>query len=301
VEPHRTETLQRCPICGSEALVPALQVRDHTCSLRLFQFTDCLDCSFRFTNPRPTLDAIGNFYLSNNYISHGHSEGGILERVYRFVRQRAIRRKHRMIAKYKPSGHILDFGCGTGDFLGYLRSRGYQVVGVEPSIRARELAVQNHSLVVVPFINALPALEQFHVTTMWHVLEHVHDVRETLRKVYARMALGALLVVAVPDRESWDAEFYGADWAAYDAPRHLSHFRRKDMCQLLADQGFELLNIRGMWFDAPYVSILSERQRGTGRWLSLFKGALIGCFSNLIALVSTKPTSSSLYLARKKR
>lgn len=204
-----------------------------------------------------------------------------------------------MIAKHVPFGHILDVGCGTGDFIGYLKSRGYRAMGVEPSIRARELAVSNNAVVIVPSLEAVPALGQFDVITMWHVLEHVHDVRETLRKVHARMAPGALFVIAVPDRQSWDAEHYGADWAAYDVPRHLSHFRRKDVRRLLAEQGFELLAIRGMWFDAPYVSILSERHRGTRKVLSIIRGALFGCFSNLIALVSDKPTSSSLYMARK--
>ena len=108
-----------------------------------------------------------------------------------------------------------------------------------------------------------------------------------------------LLVIAVPDRESWDAEHYGSDWAAYDVPRHFSHFRCSDIHRLVTAHGFEPLAVRPMWLDAPYIALLSERYRGHGPVMALLRGVLFGTWSNLVSAVSDRPTSSSLYLFRK--
>ncbi len=301
MEQPPTETILHCPVCGGEELRPFLSGVDHTVSKERFQLTTCATCGFCITNPRPSPASIGRFYASKDYISHTNASSSTQERIYQWVRRNAIRSKHRLIARYQTQGKVLDVGCGTGEFLGYLKSRGYVTQGVEPSAQALKQAIVNHALEVVPDIEGVPASEQFQVITLWHVLEHVHDVRATFKRLHARMSTGGLLVIAVPDRESWDAQHYGADWAAYDVPRHLSHFRRSDLNCLLREQGFEMLATRPMWFDAPYVSMLSERYRGAGTFGALLKGAFVGAFSNLIAAITSRPTSSSLYLAKKAR
>ena len=294
-----TETLENCPICGGGDFVPFLLATDHTVSKESFNLTTCAACGFCVTNPRPTQSTIGKYYESKNYISHTNATNSLQDRTYQLVRKRAIRTKHKQIAQFKPQGTILDMGCGTGEFLAYLRGKGYTVRGIEPNLAAREQAISNHALDVVPDIDRIPPSEQFQTITLWHVLEHVYDVKDTLKKLHARMPTGGLLVIAVPDRESWDAQHYGANWAAYDVPRHLSHFRRRDIGQLLSDQGFQLVKTRRMWFDAAYVSILSERNGGTSQWAAMLKGVLMGITSNIVAVLSSRPASSSLYFARK--
>lgn len=273
--------------------------RDHTLTQELFQVSQCRDCGFCATNPRPDRAHIARYYDSDEYISHSNTKTGLQDRLYQLVRRRAIRSKHRTIARYKPNGQVLDMGCGTGEFLGYLKSQGYMVTGVEPGTAAREQAISNHALDVLTTLEHVPALEQFKVITLWHVLEHVHDIRDTLKKLHARLSHKGLLVIAVPDRESWDAQHYGAEWGAYDVPRHLSHFRRTDVHRLLVEHGFGLLATQPMWFDAPYVSMLSEKYKGAGPIAALVKGALAGFVSNAIAATTSRPTSSSLYLAEK--
>jgi len=192
----------------------------------------------------------------------------------------------------------LDVGCGTGDFLTYLKAQGYQTYGVELSPVARNIA-HTKGLTSVADLEEVPLTQPFNLVTLWHVLEHVSNPRSTLKQIHERMAEGALLVVAVPDHESWDRQHYGPLWAAWDVPRHLSHFRRQDITKLLSETGFNLIEIRPMWFDAPYVSMLSEQYRGANSFSSFWKGLLVGAWSNLIALTTKRPTSSSLYLASK--
>ncbi len=299
VEQAYLEALEQCPVCGVGEWLPFLSVQDHTLNQERFELTTCMSCGFCATNPRPSRAGIGRYYDSPEYISHTNTKAGLQARVYQLVRKRAVRSKHRLIAKFKPNGRVLDLGCGTGEFLSHLRSQGYLTTGVEPGVGAREQAIANHALEVLPTLEQVPALEQFQVITLWHVFEHVHDVRDNLKKLHARLAPGGLLVIAVPDRESWDAAHYSAGWAAYDVPRHLSHFRRGDIQRLLPEHGFRPLSTRGMWFDAPYVSMLSEKYRGAGPLTALLKGSFFGVWSNLIAATTSRPTSSSLYLAEK--
>lgn len=299
VEHPYMETLHQCPLCGQSRLSTLSEPIDHTVSHKSFTIQACDECGFGFTNPRPNPEEIGTYYRSDDYISHTNAGQSLSDRIYQVVRKRTVRSKHKLISQYIQQGAVLDYGCGTGNFLGYLRSKGYRTVGIEPSSIARAQAVALLGPTVVPTLRELEPDDRFQVITLWHVLEHVHDVRDTLRKLHSHAAPGTLLVIAVPDRESWDATHYGAQWAAYDVPRHLSHFRRKDIRRFLDETGFTVFDTRPMWFDAPYVSMLSEKHRGAGSLVALVKGGILGCVSNLVAATTSRPTSSSLFLARK--
>ncbi len=265
-----------------------------------FQLVSCPGCGAVFTTPRPDQNSIGAYYKSEDYISHTNSSRSFQDKLYQLVRKRALRTKHKLISSYRPNGRLLDVGCGTGHFLGYMKSKGYLATGMEPDPHARQQAVADHSLDVLPSLDLVPSNEQFQVVTMWHVLEHVPDIRRTFKKLYSLMSDGGYLFIAVPDHESWDAHHYGSDWAAYDVPRHLNHFRRKDLDRLFREHGFEQLATKPMWFDAFYIAMLSERYKGRGPMLALFKGLCFGLWSNLHAAFSDRPTSSTLYVAQKR-
>lgn len=298
VEQPPLEAVLACPICAQDRWSAIGSPTDHTASGQDFTITRCDHCGFYATNPRPTPQDIGRYYIAPNYVSHNNQTRNLKDRVYRAVRKRTIQNKHKLIADLKPNGRVLDMGCGTGEFLAYMKGQGYLVQGIEPGLSAREQAIANHALDVVPDLNMVPGQEQFQVITLWHVLEHVHDLHDTLKRLYARLSAGGFLVIAVPDRGSWDAEHYGMHWAAYDVPRHLSHFRQQDVHRLLSDHGFQHKKDRRMWFDAPYVSILSEQNMDRSAGTAFLLGALVGLWSNLHALLG-RPTSSTLYIAQK--
>lgn len=299
--PRGTSPLEQvgaCPICGSTDAAPERTVTDHTLSREPFTVQCCGACGFRYTSPRPAQTDIGAYYLSDDYISHAAQARSLKDKIYRWARSRAIRRKHLLIARYQPAGNVLDLGCGTGEFLAHLSQQGYAVHGVEVSERAR-LAARSKGLPVEADLARLPEELGFDVITLWHVLEHLADPRATLATLFNKCRPGGLLVIAVPDNASWDAAHYGSHWAAWDVPRHLSHFRRPHIHRLLQETGFELIATRPMWLDAPYVAMLSEQYRGAGPMGVLVKGGLVGAWSNAVAALTGRPTSSSLFLARK--
>lgn len=292
------EHLSSCPICGCPDSTPAHTCTDHTVTGARFTIQQCLGCGLYFTNPRPAGNKIGDYYLSENYISHAAKARTLRDHLYHWVRRRAIKGKHNLIRSHVEHGRLLDIGCGTGSFLAYMKEVGYDVQGVEVSTAARQVA-QEKQITVVEELGKIPETDRFDVITLWHVLEHVPDPLQTMKEVFLRCAPGGLLVVAVPDRSSWDSSHYGADWAAWDVPRHLFHFRGQDVQRLFKTTGFTPLETRKMWFDAPYVAMLSEQHRGAGPIASLVKGAAIGLWSNGVAWANGRPTSSSLYLAQK--
>ena len=294
------ETLSACPICGHADLAPEGEVKDHHLSQEVFRLTSCISCGFLFTNPRPKQEDIGRYYASVNYISHTDSAASLSDRLYRFARSYALRKKHRLVALYKPQGRLLDVGCGTGSFLGHMKKRGFQVAGVEPSDRARAIAEQTSPGSTFSALAEVDRTKPFEVVTLWHVLEHLPDLNGSFREFNSLLRVGGELFIAVPDRTSWDRTHYGSLWAALDVPRHLSHFGPKDIGMLMEQHGFKLVSSRRMWLDAPYICMLSERYRGRGPLVSLALGLVKGTWSNMVALITGRSTSSTLYIGRKR-
>ena len=135
------------------------------------------------------------------------------------------------------------------------------------------------------------------VITLWHVLEHVHQLHDYLQQIKKILRPGGCLFIAVPNYTSYDATVYREFWAAYDVPSHLYHFSPAAMRQLLQKHQLVLKKIRPMWFDSFYVSLLSEKYKtGTG---SLLKGGWNGFLSNWKALLQKERCSSLIYIITK--
>ncbi|GAB2802342.1 class I SAM-dependent methyltransferase [Rhabdobacter roseus] len=291
------ETLSHCPVCTHTQFAKYLLVKDHTVSKRDFQIVRCERCGFLFTNPRPPAQEIGQYYDSSDYISHHDEATTLMSRVYNGVRNYTTGQKIHLIERVSPrrQGTLLDVGCGTGYFLSQCRQQGWTTVGTEPDAQARDVAQSRVGELIFESIEA-PYFEEksFDIITMWHVLEHVHDLNGTLDWLRARLVADGKLLVAVPNPESNDAQTYQANWAAYDVPRHLYHFTRKTMQELMDRHAFRLESVQPMWFDSYYVSMLSTRYQ-SGR-TSLPKSVLSGSVSNWKGRKSSKgfPNTSSL-------
>jgi len=250
-----TEAVVNCPICHHTEFIPWLTTQDHFLSHEVFHLVACANCQFVITSPRPSESTIGKYYQSEDYISHSDSTKTIQDKIYQLARNYAIRKKIKLIESYHQSGSILDIGCGTGELLQRMDSRKWTRVGIEPSDQARgKIAAE---ITVYPSLQNLA--QKFEVISLWHVLEHLHNLEATLKFIEQHLANPGTLFIAVPNRESTDAQHYGTHWAAYDTPRHLWHFSKDNMKALLRNFGFEILAIRPMPLDAFYVSLLSEK------------------------------------------
>jgi SAM-dependent methyltransferase len=292
-------TLTHCPVCHHSSFQDYLTCKDFTTTGEIFPIIQCQKCSFTFTNPRPLDNDLGKYYESSDYISHSNAKKGIFNRVYQLVRTRAIQSKLNLVQSLNQNGLIIDYGCGTGEFLGYVQSKGRKVLGVEPSDHARNQAINNQNLKVLS-LSEFPEIQKNHasVITLWHVLEHVPNLRETLTSFHSILENKGHLVIAVPNYTSHDAQVYKEFWAGYDVPRHLWHFSPNVIQSLVESEGFELLTMKGMPFDSFYVSMLSEKYKSGS--LNPIKAFFVGLKSNIKSIGKPQNTSSVIYIFRKK-
>ncbi len=288
---------RQCPICGGTDFQQYITAEDHTVSHEIFNILQCATCKFLITSPIP--ENLGDYYLSPDYISHSEKAVTLADRVYQIARTFTMQWKEGLIRRQTANQFrkLLDYGCGTGSFLHYCQQKGWTIAGVEPSNIAREVATKATGHNIASNIQHLDSTK-FDIITLWHVLEHIPDLNETLAQLKDKLTDSGTMFIAVPNHKSFDASYYLQHWAAYDVPRHLWHFSRTTMTQLLNAHDLKLIKILPMKLDAYYVSLLSEKNKTQGRsaLTHYIQGMRIGLKSNVQAQ-SSQEYSSLIYIA----
>jgi len=270
------------------------KVKDYLVTGEMFELIYDSKREMLITSPKPASENLSKYYESEEYISHTDSKKGIVSYLYQTVKKRALQKKVALINSLNNgAGTLLDIGAGTGDFLKQAKDSNWKVSGVEPNEGAKKLA-QEKGINLQESINDLNG-KTFDVITMWHVLEHVPNLEETISTIEKLLKPEGTLIIAVPNYKSFDANHYKEHWAAYDVPRHLWHFSQASM-QKIFSKNLQLLKTKPMIFDSFYVSLLSEKNK-TGKQ-NLIKAFFVGLQSNLSAW-KTKEYSSLIYCFKK--
>lgn len=297
----RIITLDSCPLCGKNTFVPVMECKDHFATGESFPVVRCEHCGFLCTQHFPAEEEMGRYYESPDYISHSNTTHGAMNTVYHWVRRWMLHSKARFLKReaHRKEGRLLDIGAGTGFFAHTMQRLGWQVQATEKSPTAREFAQNHWGLDVYPE-DSLNDFEpqSFDVITLWHVLEHLQSLNDTWQRLHTLLDDKGVLVVAVPNAASFDAHYYGSQWAAYDVPRHLWHFTPSTMQCFGAKHGFILQSHRPMPFDAFYVSMLTERN--SGHRFPFLRGLWVGSLAWLRSLAGKEKSSSMIYVFRKK-
>ncbi|MEI6880264.1 MAG: class I SAM-dependent methyltransferase [Bacteroidota bacterium] len=293
------EKLVNCLVCGQNNFKTLFRCKDFVATGEDFQLQYCESCSFIFTNPRPNISEIGKYYQSDQYISHSGKKKGLIYKIYDIVRDFSIRQKLNLIKKYHKSGKLMDLGCGLGYFLNGIKlDKTFDGLGVDISDDAVEY-VKNTFGINVKNESELDNLDKhtFDIITQWHVLEHVHYLNERMQQLHHLLKQDGTMFIAVPNSKSKDAEIYKEYWDGYDVPRHLYHFNQKSFSLLMEKHGFKIVEIKPMWFDAPYICMRSEVHLKNR--FPFINGAINGIKSTAAAL-STGEYSTLLFVVKKK-
>ena len=263
-----------------------------------FHIVRCRRCGLSYTNPRPTQASIGQFYPAEYschdlrsresrswrarwrrkmeraalraYYSYPPQPAGLLPRLTGAWGRMAVRAPHRRTEwiPYRGEGRLLDFGCGAGAFLERMRSLGWRTEGIDVSAGVA-LAVQRQKGIRV-HVGTLPHPDlrnpSFDAITMWQALEHVHQPRETLRAAAALLHPGGLLLVSVPNFDSWSSARFGRNWFGLELPRHLTHFTPATLRTMLAAEGFEVIKLETIGMDG-WIRHSARRAVAAGRKL----------------------------------
>ncbi|MEI8005542.1 MAG: class I SAM-dependent methyltransferase [Bacteroidota bacterium] len=289
------ELLKNCPACQSGSIKSFLKSRDYFLSNEEFLVEECNECGLRYTNPRPGFSEILKYYDSADYISHDSSRKGVLTWIYTHARNYMLNKKFNIVSAGSKGKRILDIGCGTGEFLNFCKSRGFESYGVELNEKPREAAIQEYGLDIRKSLNDyLLEDAKFDCITLWHVLEHIHDLENTMHMVKHLLKPEGTLIIALPNSSSWDAVHYGQFWAAYDLPRHLYHFNKSSFAKFAGIHKLKIIKILPQVLDSFYISLLSEKYR-TGK-NNFLKAFLYGAMSNFHAWKQGNAYSSLIYI-----
>lgn len=277
-----------------------LTCKDYTVSNKKFDLLYDGKLDMLETSPQPKAEELSGYYESDEYISHTDSKETVVDKLYQIVKKHALANKLKLINSFKTADkNLLDVGCGTGDFLLVCKNNGWRVTGVEPNAKAK-IAAENKlngksASEIYPEINQINNEAQFDVITLWHVLEHVPNLEAYISTLKKLLKPNGVLIVAVPNFKSYDANHYKQFWAAFDVPRHLWHFSKKSIHLLFEKHEMGVVKTLPMWFDSFYVSLLSEKYKnGKSNFLKAF---YIGFISNIKA-IGTKEHSSLIYLLK---
>ena len=269
-----------------------LNCKDNTVSGDYFEVMVNTEYEMLVTYPVPK--NIEDYYKSEAYISHTDSKKTFFDKSYQVVKNHTLKQKLILLNSFKSSSKsVLDFGAGTGDFLKICKNNNWQVLGIEPSAEARENAVKKGVHLKENLLDVTN--QKFDVITLWHVLEHVENLKSTIKALKSLLQPEGRIVVAVPNYKSYDAKFYKEHWAAYDVPRHLWHFSQKAIRKLFLEAEMIVEETLPMKFDSYYVSLLSEKYK-TGK-SNPVKAFYRGFLSNLSAK-STTEYSSLIYVIK---
>jgi 2-polyprenyl-3-methyl-5-hydroxy-6-metoxy-1,4-benzoquinol methylase len=296
------EFVESCPLCKGVELVLCHKSTDSLVSGDLFSVYKCTSCDFHVTSPRPTSGSVGSYYNSASYVSHNDVAKGWIPKIYRVVRDIMIRHKLRIVGRYKEKApgknNMLDVGCGTGEFLLKSKKMGYNTTGFEPDINASETA-SNKGLSIITKEDRLNELSPnyFDVVTLWHVLEHMYHPKDKIEVLEKILSDNGIMIVAIPEYKSFDGGYYKQNWAGWDLPRHVYHYNESTLTRLMDELNFKLIGKHSLMFDSFYISLLSEKNLNTR--LGTIRAIIIGFLSNIMAIFSSYPFSSQIYVFKK--
>jgi 2-polyprenyl-3-methyl-5-hydroxy-6-metoxy-1,4-benzoquinol methylase len=246
--PDPRESFGVCNLCGSTYQVelyaasntghaPATYACTNTGHASHGRIVQCLGCGLVFTNPQITADNVLSMYSQvedKTYLENMDA------RIDTFSYNLDA------IAQYlPPSGRLLELGSYCGVFLKMARERGFEVLGVEPSIWASAYARDELGVPTVTggIADVPEQTEPFDVVCSWDVLEHVSDPMTELRLVNERLKPGGIFAFSTLDYGNWFPRLMGERWP-WMMDMHLYYFDQKVMTEMLARAGFRVVHAR---------------------------------------------------------
>lgn len=270
------EAVPQCPVCHSNQrrlLHKGLTDRVFCVADGTWDLYRCQQCESGYLDPRPTRDSIARAYAG--YYTHDAEDhpivrrkgrlrtvlhdliNGYQNRRYGLQRSPALPIGRWLLPLLPPlrtaadaecrhlpplphgGGKILDVGCGNGGFLNVAKQAGWQVEGLDfdagavSAARSRGLVVHHGGIEVLEGRTAC-----YDMITLCHVIEHVHDPIDTLRRLYALLKPNGVLWLETPNLSSLGAKRFGPHWRGLESPRHLVLFSPSSMEAALTSAGF---------------------------------------------------------------
>jgi 2-polyprenyl-3-methyl-5-hydroxy-6-metoxy-1,4-benzoquinol methylase len=224
-----------CPLCSQKSKTPALAARpDYEYGVPVtLHYLRCENpsCGLVFASQIPSPEVIQSFY--SRYSTHHQAKAAtsMLAKFGTASRNRKLRQifAGRDLEQIK----VLDFGCGSGNFLLHLKSLGLeQAFGYDFDPEACKCAVQA-KLVAFSTEQELQDHGPYDFIFLNHVIEHLSNPQDELERQAKRLAPNGKLILRTPNSGSMLAQLFGVNWRGWETPRHLHIFNAQNITSLV--------------------------------------------------------------------
>ena len=287
------EELTSCPNCQSNDLQVWRQGYDRlneTCQQR-FCYSQCQTCQLVFLSSRPVEQEIYQFYpqdyepyqpnqsldSSSNSIAEDNLTKAkswlktclknIITPIFKLHKNitadifpQSVEQQLENFYEPTEAGQtLLDFGCGSEQFLALAQKRGWNPIGLDFS----EQVVQQvrdrgyHALLISPEVWDEIENESIDFVRMNHVFEHLYHPKEDLQAVYKKMKPGAKLHIAVPNPYGVASRIFRSNWWGLECPRHVMLYPSSLLETILTDSKYSQV-------ETFYRSIVKDFLRSLG-------------------------------------
>ncbi len=239
-----------CILCNRDDTEKILTGKDfrYGTSDGMFTIVRCKKCKLAYINPRPTKDEIIRHYPHNYKTRERLKKPALIEnRLKQYKTKRnALFSKNPWHTDLPIGSTVLDIGCGSGDLLLRLKELSCNAYGIDvDEITSKYLReTMNLNVINCDIDNGTRfQADLFDVVVMRHSLEHTHNPVNVIHEVGRIMKSGGLLVIGVPNIDSFVSKITREKWRDLDIPRHLFHFNPLTISALLYKNGFSIESI----------------------------------------------------------
>lgn len=236
-----------CAVCDGEAVAEISTVGRYEIAVRNVA---CVECGLVFVTPRPSPDAMAQFYRSQYRAQHVlpmQMRDGSMAHPGTPEYEDALMFRAEVLASnalgsglVRPGDRVLDVGCRRGDALVVMnRTVPIYMHGIEPDVKSAQEAelrgISMHNGVMETFE---PGHLRFDQIQIFHVLEHIHDPLAALVRLRGWLKPEGRLVIDVPDVD----QPYGGLGFFFQYP-HLYSFSAQSLSALLVRAGFRVVTV----------------------------------------------------------
>ncbi|MBU2044099.1 MAG: class I SAM-dependent methyltransferase [Candidatus Omnitrophica bacterium] len=194
-------TKKECYLCkGRTYRERSAKVRDDP----QLKVLECASCNLVFLS---SFDHIKDDFYEN---SNMHTEQTINIEDWIKKTEADDERRFQELKSVLPQSSLLDFGCGSGNFLVKASSLANQVCGIEPEVRLVE-RFRELNLTVYRSVPEVPAKDKFDLITLFHTLEHLPDPKSTLIELSKLLKSKGELIIEVPNADDALLTIYNSE------------------------------------------------------------------------------------------
>ena len=260
-----------CPFCNHKfynpSYLPSTEFNDKT-----FDYVSCLKCRLIYTTPIPTTEDFEKMYPTSY---QDGADTTILPNLYKKLigLRYSYGYQFDLIKKFHPKGIILDYGCGTANFIANASNQGFECVGAEYNakhIESLRKAMSNHFYLIDEVLSGKAG--KFYVIRMSNVLEHLPNPIEIVEKLTFQLNKDGLLLIEGPIETNPNLalvtrEFYfnlrkklNPKWKASHVPTHMFFSNRKNQLNFFKHFELETLHYQIKEAEWPYPASISGAQ-----------------------------------------